>query len=149
MKVVANEVMQTPPDRFTCRQPCAGFAGSPGGLQIVMVGTPKAAPYAAAVDAFFKRYDVDSSGTDCDDSQLNIDSVYAHADKAGITPAMALGATNDIKQRRSLGKMMARFRDKNHERGFDGALAYYVQDDKILLYGISAMPSIRSAGPRS
>jgi hypothetical protein len=69
--------------------------------------------------------------------------VYPHADKAGITPAMALGSTNDIKQRRSLGKVMARFRDKNHERGFDGALAYDVQDDKILLYGISAMPSVK------
>ena len=118
-------------------------AGSPGGLQIVIVGTAKALPHGVALDAFFARYNADNNDADCDNSQLNIDSVYRKAAQAGVTPDLALAATSDRKQRKRLGGLLGRFRDKNHPRGFDGALAYDLRDDKILLYGISAMPEIK------
>lgn len=119
------------------------IAGSPDGLQLVMVGTAKAAAQKPALDAFFKRYNPGTTDADCEDTQLNINSVYAEPGKAGITPELAIAATTDKKQRAALGKLMSKFRDKTHDRGFDGALVYDVQNDKILLYGISAMSSIK------
>lgn len=119
------------------------IAGSPDGLQLVMIGTAKAAAQKPALDAFFKRYNPGTTDADCEDTQLNINSVYAEPGKAGITPELAIAATTDKKQRAALGKLMAKFRDKTHDRGFDGALVFDVQNDKILLYGISAMSSIK------
>jgi hypothetical protein len=119
------------------------IAGSPDGLQLVLVGTAKAAAQKPALDAFFKRYNPGSTDADCEDTQLNINSVYADPGKAGITPELAIAATTSKQQRAALGKLMSRFRDKSHDRGFDGALVYDVQNDKILLYGISAMSSIK------
>jgi ribosomal protein S12 methylthiotransferase accessory factor YcaO len=56
-----------------------------------------------------------------------------------------MGATTDKKQRAALAKLMAKFRDKTHDRGFDGALVYDVQNEKILLYGVSALASIKQS----
>lgn len=118
-------------------------AGSPDGLQLVMIGTAKAAAQKPALDAFFKRYNPNTTDADCEDTQLNINSVYGEPGKAGITPELAIAATSDKKRRAALGQLMSKFRDKTHDRGFDGALVYDVQNDKILLYGISAMSSIK------
>ena len=123
--------------------PSMAIAGSPDGLQIVMIGTARAAAQKPALDAFFFRYNPGTTDADCEDTQLNINSVYAEPGKAGITPELAISATTDKKQRAALGKLMSKFRDKTHDRGFDGALVYDVQNDKILLYGISAMSSIK------
>ena len=80
MKVVVDE--NTKEYYFTLSLTVAhasGVAGSPGGLQLIMVGTAEAVPYAPALQAFFQRYNVDSTDSDCDDSQLNIESVYERA----------------------------------------------------------------------
>jgi len=119
------------------------FAGSPGGLQILLAGTPRAASHAGALVAFFKRYDPDSNDADCENAQLNIDSVELHVEKTNISPELALDAANNARQRSKLATLMTRFRDRTHDRGFDGVLAYDVQNDNIVLYGISAMPSIK------
>lgn len=123
--------------------PTMAMAGAPGGLQIVLIGTDKAAEYRPAIDDFFKRYNPDNGESDCEDTQLNIDSVYAPSTGSNITPELAVTATRDKKQRVKLGRSMTRFRDAQHKRGLDGALLYDIQNDKIILYGISAMSSVK------
>jgi hypothetical protein len=46
------------------------FAGSPGGLQLVVVGTAKAAAQKSAIEAFFQRYDPGTNNADCENTQL-------------------------------------------------------------------------------
>jgi hypothetical protein len=74
---------------------------------------------------------------------LNIAGAYYKTENTGITPDIAIAALSDATKRDRLGKLMKKFRDKNHEHGFDGALAYDVKDEKIFLYGISPLRKVK------
>lgn len=112
-------------------------AGSADGLQLVILGTPAASPFQPRVAQYFKNYEADPTGFDCDDHQLNIGKTYQGALKT-ITPEMAMKAVSDPMQRSAIGKVMAKYRAHEYERGFDGALFYDLQDGKLMLYGMSA-----------
>jgi hypothetical protein len=111
-------------------------AGSPGGLQLVVLGSDKAAAHSAQVKAFFASYRPGEIA--CLDTQLNIGSGYSEASPKGFTPALALAAVKDKNKRKELARLMSAYRDKQHKRGFDGALAYDIKDGMLELYGISA-----------
>lgn len=115
----------------------AAQAGSPEGLQLVVLGTPGAAGHKVKVEQFLTAYDADPSGFDCDNRQLNIQDTVQKSLKA-ITPDMALAAVSDAKKRPAFSKAISKYRDRDHDRGFDGALLYDVMDGKLVLYGISA-----------
>jgi len=112
-------------------------AGSPEGLQLVVLGTPGATGYKVKVEQFFTAYDADPTGFDCDNRQLNIQNTVQKSLKA-ITPDLALAAVSDLKKRLSFSKAISKYRDSDHERGFDGALLYDAKDGKLVFYGISA-----------
>ncbi|KQZ39526.1 hypothetical protein [Duganella sp. Root1480D1] len=115
----------------------AAHAGSPGGLQLVVLGTSGAADYRVKVEQFFSAYETDPTGFDCDNRQLNIESTVQKPLKA-ITADVASVAATDTKKRRSFSKTISKYRDRDHDRGFDGALLYDVINGKLVFYGISA-----------
>lgn len=115
----------------------AAQAGSPEGLQLVVLGTSGAAGSKAKVEQFFSAYDADPTGFDCDNRQLNIQDTVQRSLKA-ITPDMALAAVSNPRNRPAFTKAMSKYRDRGHDRGFDGALLYDVIDGKLMLYGVSA-----------
>lgn len=114
-------------------------AGSPDGLQLVIIGGPAASAYQPRISQYFKDYDADPTGFDCDNHQLNIGAAYQAPLKA-ITPELAQKAISDPVHRNEIGKTMMKFRSQDYERGFDGALFYDLQEGKLMLYGISARP---------
>lgn len=115
----------------------AAQAGSPDGLQLVVLGTSGAAGHKVKVEQFFSAYDADPSGFDCDNRQLNILNSVQKPLKA-ITPDMASAAVSDPKKRPAFTKAISKYRDRDHDRGFDGALLYDVIDGKLVFFGISA-----------
>lgn len=116
-------------------------AGSPGGLQLLVLGTPGAIEHKPKVEQFFAAYNADPSDFDCDNRQLRIEEALQKPPK-GITSDMALAAVTDAKQRKVLSKAMAKYRAPDYDRGFDGALLYDVKDGKLTFYGISALDKI-------
>lgn len=115
----------------------AAQAGSPEGLQLVVLGTSSAAAHKVKVEQFFSAYDADPTGFDCDNRQLNIRDTVQRSLKV-ITPDMALAAVSDPQKRPAFIKAISKYRDREHDRGFDGALLYDVIDGKLVFYGVSA-----------
>ena len=111
-------------------------AGSPGGLQVVVLGSAKAAPHIGQVKSFFAMPHDDPMS--CLDSQLNLNSGYRKGAPKGITADLALAAVADKRKRATLARLLSGYRDKDHKRGFDAALAYDVKGSKLTFYGISA-----------
>lgn len=114
------------------------LAGTPDGLQIISIAAEKAESHAAAISAYFDRFDHDPTASQCGNAQLNIGGVYIQKSKKGINRDLALSAVTSKKTRQQLGKLMTKFRDKNHDRGFDAALAYDVKGENVVFYGLSA-----------
>ncbi len=116
----------------------AAWAGTPDGLQLISLATERADPYATAINAYFDRYDHDATASHCENSRLNIGGVYVKKGKKGLNSEMALAGAVNKKKRQQLGLLMTKFRDKNHDRGFDAGLVYDVKDESLILYGVSA-----------
>lgn len=114
----------------------SAHAGSPDNLQLLILGSPAAAAHQPRIAQYFKDYDADPTGFDCDGHQLNIDAAF-QAPLKTVTAEMAKKSLSDPKQRSALGKAMEKFRSPEHDRGFDGALFYDLQEGKLILYGIS------------
>lgn len=113
----------------------SAHAGSPDGLQLLILGTTGADAQAEAVKQYFARYSIDKPGFNCLDSQLNISEAYQQPIK-GVSAELALAALNDKKQRKQLSKLVKSYRDRTHDRGFDGVLLYDVSGDKLVFRGI-------------
>jgi hypothetical protein len=111
-------------------------AGSPDDLQLLILGSPAAAAHQPRIAQYFKDYEADPTGFDCDGHQLNIGAAF-QAPLKTVTPEMARKSLSDPKQRRALGKAMEKFRSPEHDRGFDGALFYDLQEGELIMYGIS------------
>jgi hypothetical protein len=120
------------------------LAGSPGGMELIVVATKRAASYTGKIKPYFTNYKQDSAEATCDDEQLDIAGIYLKSGSMGITGELAVSAVTIPKQRKKLNKMMTAFRDKNHDRGFDVALAYDLASDKLVFYGISAYPRVKA-----
>ena len=114
------------------------LAGSPGGLQLVVVHTSKAAPHQPHVQAFFDRHFAGNGIHDCDDSALTIDGVHYQSGSKGITGDLIKNAVFSSAQHKKALALMSSFRDNNHHCGFDGALVSDVIDNKLVFYGVSA-----------
>lgn len=114
-------------------------AGSTDGLELVVVPTAKAAPYAKKVEGFFAAYEKNRHGYSCEDSQLLIEGALFKSAPTGITGKLAKAAVSDPKQRKKLGRMLTTYRDRHHARGFDGALVVDVTDKKIMFHAVSPM----------
>jgi hypothetical protein len=117
--------------------PYLANAGSPDGLQLLFLGTNQASVVQPKIAQYLNDYEKSQGNFDCDDVMLNIGSV-TRAPVATISPEKALLSVTDKKQRVTLSKALVSYRDSQHERGFDGALLYDVQDGTLKLYGISA-----------
>lgn len=112
-------------------------AGSPDGLQLLILGTPNATNHKVKVEQFFSAYEADPTGFDCDNRQLSIQDTVQNSLKA-FPAEMASTAVSDPKLRRSFSKAISKYRDQTHDRGFDGALLYDFTQGKLVFYGISA-----------
>ncbi len=117
----------------------AALAGSTDGLELVVVPTAKAAPYAKTVEGFFAAYEKNRQGYSCEDSRLHIEGALFKSAPTGISGKLAKAAVTDPKQRKKLGRMLTTYRDKRHARGFDGALVYDLVDKKIVFHAVSPM----------
>jgi len=115
----------------------ASHAGSPGGLQLLVLGAPDAAEHQQRIAAYFAAYEADPAGFGCNQRPLQIDNAHQQPVK-NATPEMALAAVASATQRKKFSRAMEKFRDPDHDRGFDGALLYAARDGKLKLYGISA-----------
>ncbi|HEY0491477.1 MAG TPA: hypothetical protein VGD30_18350 [Telluria sp.] len=122
---------------FLACAPCLGFAGSPDGLQLLVLGTSQAAVAQPKIAKYFVEYEKSQGNFDCDDIMLNIGSTMQQP-ASSITSDKALLSVTDKKQRLAFSKSLTSYRDAQHGRGFDGALLYDVQNGSLKLYGISA-----------
>jgi hypothetical protein len=113
-------------------------AGSPRGLQIIVVSTPGGQAYLPSVKSFFDHYDPDAGKSDCDGAQLNIDSAIIGSRTPGISSELAISAVGDEHKRRQLAKLLAAYRHERAPRGLDGVLVVDVKGEELRLYGISA-----------
>jgi hypothetical protein len=109
-------------------------AGSPDGLNLVVIAHPSAAGHARAVERFVA--DARTSGIQCGKYVLNLEHVYT-TPPARLTSELATAALHDKTGHKRLAKLLTGFRDKTIERGFDAALAYEVRDGQLRFHGIS------------
>ncbi|WP_154667903.1 hypothetical protein [Pseudoduganella violaceinigra] len=117
--------------------PLFALAGSPDGLQLLVLGTSQASAAQPKVAQYLAEYEKSQGNFDCDDIMLNIGSAMQKPVSA-ISPEKALLSVSDNKQRTLFSKALASYRDPQHKRGFDGALLYDVQNGSLKIYGISA-----------
>lgn len=117
--------------------PCFANAGSPDGLQLLVLGTNQASILQPKIAQYLTDYEKSQGNFDCDNIMLNIGSAV-QAPISTISPEKALLSVSDKKQRATFSKALASYRDSQHERGFDGALLYDVENGSLKLYGISA-----------
>jgi len=117
--------------------PCCSFAGSPDGLQLLVLGTSQASTVQPRIAQYLIEYEKSQGNFDCDDIMLNIGTVV-QTQVSGISPDKALLSVSDSKHRAAFSRTLATYRDPQHKRGFDGALFYDVQNGSLKLYGISA-----------
>jgi hypothetical protein len=118
--------------------PLAANAGSPDGLQLLVLNADNASPYKDLVQNYFKRYNPSRRGFDCDDAQLNIASAYQKVPPTGISAAIAIEAATKASMHKKQARALKRFRDSEHDRGFDGVVIYEVRANKLTFTGISA-----------
>jgi len=117
--------------------PYMAFAGSPDGLQLLILGTSQASAVKPKIAQYLVEYEKSQGNFDCDDIMLNIGSAMLEPVTA-ISPEKAMLSVSGNKHRAALSKALASYRDPQHKRGFDGALLYDVQGSSLKLYGISA-----------
>lgn len=117
--------------------PCLGLAGSPDGLQLLIIGTAQGSIAQPKIAQYLAEYEKSQGNFDCDDIMLNIGSALQEPVRT-IAPEKALLSISDKKQRLAFSKSLTAYRDSKHQRGFDGALLYDVQNGALKLYGISA-----------
>lgn len=121
-------------------------AGSPGGLELIALGSSKALPYAPAVADYFRRVDSDAGASDCENRMLTVDQVRYQKARVGttdISSQLMLEAVFSKPKRKQLAAALSAFRAKDVERGFDGALVYDVVGSDLVWYGVSANPDRR------
>lgn len=112
-------------------------AGSPRGLRLLVIPTDAAKAHLAPIDAFFQAHGPDQ-GPSCADGLMNIEAVSFAESRHKITPALAVEATTNARQRARLTKILASWRDKAHPTGFDGALVVDARGGQVELFGFSA-----------
>lgn len=116
-------------------------AGSPGGLQLVALGTGAAAPYQPAIASYFARVGRDAGASDCENAMVTVDKVRYKNARAGATQIdaqLVLEAVFSKTKRQKLAAALSKFRAADLDRGFDGALVYNVVGTDLVLYGVSA-----------
>jgi hypothetical protein len=112
-------------------------AGTPGGLQILVVRSAESARFDKLVDEYFSRHHPDD-GAGCLDALLNIDSVTTS------TPLKNVGATDVFKaaaskqEHKALARKLDRFRDADHPHGYDAAFAYRSEGEQLVFYAVGA-----------
>lgn len=111
--------------------------GSPGGLQVVIVATSAAERYQSVVKGFFQRYNPDDGKSDCENSQLNIDLAnFEIASK--FDSGQIFGSAKNKSAHKRLAQKLMSYRDADHKRGLDAALAFDVQGSELVFVGVSA-----------
>ena len=83
-------------------------------------------------------YRLGSASAGCDDGSLNIGKALFASGVYKIPADLAIVAVTEAKQRKSLARSLASYRDKSHPRGFDAALIVEVDAGEMRLTGISA-----------
>lgn len=114
----------------------AAHAGSPDGSSIAAIATASGAPYTGVIQQFIADHKADKVA-DCNDTLLNVASVYFTHLPPQLTGDLAMAAMSDKAKRKRLGKLLTGFRDATLTHGFDGALVYEVKAGQLHLYGIS------------
>lgn len=117
--------------------PYMAFAGSPDGLQLLILGTNQSSAVQPKLAQYLVEYEKSQGNFDCDDVMLNIGSAM-QAPVNTISPEKAILSVSDKKHRAALSQALASYRDPQHKRGFDGVLLYDLQGGLLKLYGISA-----------
>jgi hypothetical protein len=117
--------------------PRLSLAGSPDGLQLLILGTDRSRGAQQKVAQYLDEYQNSVGNFDCDDYTLNIASTV-QGPVATISSDKAMASISDKKQRLAFFKTLSKYRDQQHKRGFDGALLYDVHHGTLKLYGISA-----------
>ena len=79
----------------------SAYAGSPGGLHIIVTRTAKANPYIDQLESFFDRYDKGRSLQECQNRQLNIEAATFSGQPGSFSATQALAIQSD-KERKQL-----------------------------------------------
>jgi hypothetical protein len=116
-------------------------AGSPDGLNIVVIPNEAALPNASLVKQFWIDYK--ATGIRCNEEALHLENLYTTAYPPQLTSELALGAVHDNAKRKKLSKVLTQFRDKTLKHGFDAALTYELKEGQLRLYGISGFADIK------
>jgi len=115
----------------------AASAGTPGGLQILVLRAPESARFDATVDDYFSRHRPDD-GDECLDALLNIDSVTTNRPPKDVGASDVFKAAASKKDHKNLARKLERFRDADHPHGYDAALAYRSEGEQLVFYAVGA-----------
>jgi len=116
----------------------ASFAGTPGGLQILILHpTADESRFQAVVNGFFSRYSPDD-GMECLDTLLNIDTVTSDTTIKNVTAESVVKAIASKAEHKTLAKKLATYRDASHRRGYDAAITYRSEGDQLVFYAVGS-----------
>ena len=117
----------------------SAMAGSPDGLQILLLRSAASAEYDAVVDQYLSRYRIGGAGFDCLDAQLSLAAVTHEVSVKGVSADTAYTAATKAAARKTMASKLEHYRDAERDHGFDGALAYRKEGEQLVFYGIAAM----------
>ena len=115
----------------------SSLAGTPGGLQILVVRAPESARFDATVNDYFSRHGLDV-GDECSNAQLNIDSVTTSTPLKNVGAADVFKAAASKQEHKALARKLDRFRDADHPHGYDAAFAYRSEGEQLVFYAVGA-----------
>lgn len=115
----------------------SSLAGTPGGLQILVLSTPESSRFDARVNDYFGRHGLDV-GDECSNALLNIDSVTTSTPLKNVGAADVFKAAASKQEHKALARKLDRFRDADHPHGCDAAFAYRSEGEQLVFYAVGA-----------
>ena len=113
------------------------LAGTPGGLQILVLRSAESARFDKLVDEYFSRHHPDD-GAGCLDALLNIDSVTSGTPLKNVGASDVFDAATSKSKHKTLARKLERFRDTSHQHGYDAAFAYRNEGEQLVFYAVGA-----------
>lgn len=112
------------------------YAGSPRGLNAIVIATPAAQKYLPLVRSFVDRYNPDDGKSDCDNAQLNLEYILFGGAKSQALVDISINVIQNKRERQAVVKTLAEYSTRPRQDAWDGILMLDVVAEQLHFYGI-------------